>query len=142
MVNRFAPLLVAGSAAIVLLLGLLHVAYTFRGPKLLPRDRELQARMQQVSPVITRETTIWKVWVGVNASHGYGLILFGLVYGYLALAQGEVLFRSLFLLVLGLSLLIAYVSLTRTYFFSIPFWCLLVATLLFSLGLIVSRVRP
>ncbi len=29
--------------------------------------------MQQVSPVITRQTTMWKAWVGFNASHSYGL---------------------------------------------------------------------
>ena len=84
--NIVAPWLVAGSSAIVLVLGLMHLLYTFYGPKLLPRDRELQVRMQEVSPVITRQTTMWKAWVGFNASHSYGLILFGAVYGYLALA--------------------------------------------------------
>ena len=55
-----APWLVAASAAIILLLGLIHLLYTFHGPKLLPRDRELHVRMQEVSPVITRQTTMWK----------------------------------------------------------------------------------
>jgi hypothetical protein len=47
-----------------MLLGLMHLLYTLCSPKLLPRDRELQRRIQQVSPVITRQTTIWKPWVG------------------------------------------------------------------------------
>ena len=60
MLSRLAPLLIAASAAIILLLGLIHLLHTFYGPKLLPRDRDLKARMEEVSPVITRETTMWK----------------------------------------------------------------------------------
>lgn len=138
--NRLAPILVACSAGIVLLLGVLHLTYTFLGPKLLPRDRELKAHMEQVSPVITRETTIWKVWVGVNATHSCSLILFALVYGYLALAHGDFLFRSLFLLGVGLVLLVFYVFLARMYFFSVPFGLLLGATLLYGAALIVGRL--
>src|SRR5688572_12148125 len=83
--NAISSSLVAASAAIVLLLGLIHLLYTFHGPKLSPRDPELQRRMQEVSPVITRQTTMWKAWIGFNASHGYGAVLFGAVYGYLSL---------------------------------------------------------
>ena len=64
--------------------------------------------MQEVSPVITRETTMWKAWVGFNASHSYGLILFGAVYGYLAVAHGDFPFRSVFLLSVGLMLRFGY----------------------------------
>ena len=135
-VTSLAPLLVAASAAIVLLLGTLHLVYTFRGPKLLPRDRELRARMEQVSPVITREITMWKCWIGFNASHSLGLMLFGAVYSYLALARGEVLFGSVFLLAAGLSLLLGYVVLARKYFFSIPLAGSALATLLYGLALV------
>jgi hypothetical protein len=137
--NTIALSLVASSAAIVLLLGLIHLLHTFHGPKLLPRDPELKARMQQVSPVITRQTTMWKGWVGFNASHSYGLILFGAVYGYLALAHSDFLFQSVFLVSLGLILLFGYVFLARRYFFRIPLLGALLATFLYALGLIVSR---
>src|SRR5215475_4625391 len=99
------PSLVTASAAIILLLGVVHLRYTFLGGKLFPRDAALTARMKEVSPFLTRETTMWKAWVGFNASHSYGAILFGLVYGYLALAQSSLLFRSPFLLLVGLLLL-------------------------------------
>jgi hypothetical protein len=137
--NIVAPWLVAGSSAIVLVLGLMHLMYTFYGPKLLPRDPELQTRMQEVSPVITRQTTMWKAWVGFNASHSYGLILFGAVYGYLALAHSAFLFRSVFLLSLGLILLFGYVFLAKRYFFRIPLGAVLLATLLYALALIANR---
>ena len=129
--------LVTASAAIMLLLGLMHLLFTFYGPKLLPRDRELQLRMQEVSPVITRQTTMWKAWVGFNASHSYGLILFGAVYGYLALAHSEFLFRSVFLLSLGLLLLFGYVFLAKRYFFRIPLGGVLLASFFYTLALVV-----
>lgn len=137
--NTAAPWLLAACAAIVLLFGVLHLLHTFRGPKLLPRDRELQTRMQETSPVIARQTTMWKVWVGVNASHSYGLILFGAVYGYLAIAHGELLFRSTFLLSLGLLLLFGYVFVCKVYFFRTPFRGFVVATSLYVIALVLSR---
>lgn len=133
--NTFAASLVAASAAIILLLGLMHLLYTFYGTKLLPRDGELQARMQEISPVITRQTTMWKAWVGFNASHSFGLILFGAVYGYLALVHSGFLFQSAYLLSLGLMLLFGYAFLAKRYFFRIPFWGVLLATFLYALAL-------
>jgi hypothetical protein len=139
--NTIAPALVAASASIMLLLGLAHLLFTFHGPKLMPRERELQVRMQAVSPVITRQTTMWKAWVGFNASHSFGLILFGLVYGYLSLAQGPLLFQSVFLLALGLSLLIGYAVLAKRYFFRVPLRGVLAATLLYGIALAITSIR-
>lgn len=105
----------------MLSLGVLHFVYTFWGTKLTPRDPELQIRMSEVSPVITRETTMWKAWIGFNASHSMAAILFGLVFGYLALAHDQLLFRSPFLLVVGLGMLGGFVVLAKVYWFSAPF---------------------
>ena len=136
--DAVAALLIAGSAAIAVILGLLHLLYTFRGRMLMPREAELHARMQQVSPVITRETTMWKAWIGFNASHACGLVLFGAVYGYLAIAHAELLFHSDFLLALGLVALLAYAFLAGSYFFRVPLQAILVATLLYGLGLVLG----
>ena len=138
MLSPFAPLLIAGSAAIIMLLGLIHLLYTFYGPKLLPRDRDLKARMQEVSLVITRETTMWKAWVGFNASHSYGALLFGAVYGYLSLAHSAFLFQSAFLLSLGLLLLGGYAFLAKRYWFSVPFRAILLATVFYVIALIIN----
>jgi hypothetical protein len=102
------------------LLGVIHLAYTFQGPKLTPRDPALHISMSQISPVITKETTMWRCWVGFNASHSVGLILFGLVFGFLAFAHGELLFHSPFLLVVGIAVLCCFVVLCKLYFFSVP----------------------
>ena len=74
-----AKILMVLSATIILTLGVAHLVYTFWGAKLMPRDPALRISMSQVAPVITKETTMWRCWVGFNASHSMGLILFGLV---------------------------------------------------------------
>src|SRR5687768_17955654 len=101
-------MLFAGSAAVVFVLGAIHLWYTFRGNMLHPRDLELRARLEQAPLVLTRQTTMWKAWVGFNASHSFGALLFGAVYGYLAVVHRDFLFQSRFLLSLGLLVLVAY----------------------------------
>ena len=128
----------AASAAIILLLGFAHLLFTFYGPKLVPRDPELQIRMQEVSPVISRETSMWRAWVGFNASHSFGAILFGAIYGYLALIHSAFLFQSTFLLSIGLLLLVGYVILAKRYWFSAPFHGILLATILYVLALLTA----
>ncbi len=115
-----ARILMVLSASIVFTLGVVHLAYTFWGLNLTPRDPVLQISMSQISPVITKETTMWRCWVGLNASHSMGLIWFGLVFGFLALARRQFLLQSPFLLVVGLAILIGFVVLCKVYFFGVP----------------------
>jgi len=93
--------------------------------------------MREVSPVITRETTMWKGWVGFNASHSFGAILFGVIYGYLSIAHEEFLFRTPFLLFVGLLLLIGYVFLGKRYWFNVPYRGIALATVLYVAALII-----
>jgi hypothetical protein len=117
-----APIALMSASALVLsTLGVLHLVYTFRGPKLTPRDPALQARMAEVPLVISRQTTMWRAWVGFNASHSMGAILFGLVYGFLGNAYPEILFNSPFLLAVGLAMLGGLAVLGKVYWFRIPF---------------------
>jgi hypothetical protein len=111
---------------------------TPRWPKLTPRDPALEISMSQISPVITKETTMWQCWVGFNASHGMGLILFGLVFGYLALAHGQLLFQSPFLLVAGLAMRGGLAVLAKVYWFSTPFTgiCISLACYIASMALL------
>jgi hypothetical protein len=115
-----AKILMVLSASIVFTLGVVHLVYTFWGPNLTPRDPTLQISMSQIAPVVTNETTMWRCWVGFNASHSMGLILFGLVFGFLALAHGQLLVQSPFLLVVGLAMLSGFAVLCKIYFFSGP----------------------
>lgn len=64
---------------------------------------------------------MWRAWVGFNVSHSMGAILFGLVFGFLALAHGPLVFQSPFLLMVGLAMLGGFVVLGKVYWFSAPF---------------------
>ena len=94
--------------------------------------------MQQTHPVITRQTTMWRANHGFNITHSMGLILFGLVYGYLALVQTALLWQSAFCRAGAghagdLSLVVA-----RLCFFSVPVRGIALATLLYAAGVILS----
>lgn len=115
-----AQFLMAGSAAIIGMLGFVHMILTFRGPKLLPRDASLRLVMNTVSPVITTQTNYWRMWVGFNASHSMGAMLFGLIYAYLAVAHGELLFHSVFLQCIGFAMLAGFALLAKLYWFITP----------------------
>lgn len=127
------------SAGILFALGLLHLVYTFWGPKLTPRDPALRIRMTEVSPVITKETTMWRTWVGLNASHGMGAILFSLIYGFLAIVHSQLLFQSPFLLVVGLAMVGGFFALGKIYWFSIPFTAISISLACYVASIVMSR---
>ena len=129
-----AYILIASSAAVVGALGCVHLLYTYHGNKLDPRDPAVRQAMERTTPVITRQTTVWRATKGFNASHSLGIITFALVYGYLALRQSDLLGGSLFLLTLGMAVLLAYLALARRYFFSIPFRGVALACALYASG--------
>jgi hypothetical protein len=137
-VNPLPAVLIAASAAVIFVLGAIHLWYTFRGNKLHPRDPDLRAKLEQVSLVLTRQTTMWKAWVGFNASHSFGALLFGAVYGYLALMHRDFLFQSWFLLSLGLVALVAYAFLGKRYWFSVPFRGILVAAAFYVIAIVIA----
>ena len=134
-----ARILMVLSASIVFALGAIHLVYTFHGPELTPRDPALQVSMNQISPVITKETTMWRCWVGFNASHSMGLILFGLVFAYLALVHCQLLFQSPFLLIAGFAMLVGFLVLCKVYFFSAPLTGIGMALACYVASIVLSR---
>jgi len=63
---------------------------------------------------------MWRAGVGFHASHALGIIFFGLLYGYLALAERDFLIRSPFLVVPGALVLLGYVFLAKRFWFDRP----------------------
>jgi hypothetical protein len=127
-------LFMLASAGLVLSLGTIHLVYTLHGRKLVPRDLAVQQAMAATPLVLTSETSVWKAWVGFNLSHSMGAMLFGLVYGYLAMAHAELLLRSPFLLALGFAMLSGLWVLARLYWFSVPMLGVSLALGLFLAG--------
>jgi hypothetical protein len=82
---------------------------------------------------------MWRCWVGFNASHSMGLILFGLVFGFLALAHGQLLFQSPFRLVVGLAMLGGFVVLGKVYWFSVPLTGICISVVCYVASIALSR---
>ena len=135
-------LLVAASAAIILYLGSVHLAYTMFTQNFSPTDGQLEIAMKHTPMVISRQTTMWNASIGFHFSHSIALILFGLLYGYLVICRWEVLHRSCFLAILGLLFLSAYVVLARVFWFKAPFIGVSTATVLYFAGLVWALLRP
>lgn len=129
-------ILIAASALIVFILGTLHLVFTYRGRLFEPRDAALLDAMKAASPRVSRDTTIWRSGIGFHASHSLGAMLFGLVYAYFALEPTGFLFRSFFLMAVGMLALCAYLTLAKLYWFKVPLHGILLATCLYAAGMI------
>lgn len=130
-----APVFIIASATAVELLGGVHLLFTFSGNKFDPRDAPVAEALKVVSPVISRQTTMARAAKRFHASHSLDAMLFALVWGYLALAQWVVLQQSLFLLLLGMVVLLAYLALAQLYWFSVPLRGIALANILYATGL-------
>jgi hypothetical protein len=147
-------LLLLAGAAIFAVLGTLHLAYTFVGVRLQPRDPAAIAAMQATHPRITRETTVWRAWIGFNASHGpqgCGSAAGGRMPG--AASLGAMVFAAFVIGLAGWRMDVlradpafawlavvnsaAWLVLARRYWFRVPFVGLLLATACF----LVAAVR-
>lgn len=137
-----APYFIIASAAVLGLLGCVHLVFTFYGNKFDPRDEMVTEALRVVSPNISRQTTMARAAKGFHASHSLGAMQFALVWGYLALVQWTVLAQSTFLLALGMGVLLAYLALAQHYWFSVPQRGIALANVLYVTGLGFALVSP
>lgn len=129
-----AKLCLIASCLIVFVLGSMHAWLTFASEKFSPRDDELKARLQLVSPRISKQTTMWRAGLGFHVSHSLGAILFAAVYGYLAWFGWDFLMQAVFLRVLGLLYLLTMLSLAVKFWFRIPVIGLVLSSLMYVLS--------
>ncbi len=133
-------ILIAISAFIVLAMGTGHLFLTFFTDKMDPRDPALSARMKEVSPRLSRRSTVWNLHIGFNASHSYGPMIFGAIYAYLALIHPSFLLQSDFLLAFGVIVFAGYLFLAIRYWFWAPLTGLSIAAAFYAAGLAVAHL--
>jgi hypothetical protein len=109
----FGQILLIIGASIFGFLGVVHLALTFFSNKLEPFDGNVAQAMRQTNPVISRETTMWDAWVGFNASHSLGTIIFAAFYVPLAMFNLPVITHSLWFTVLPVVVGLAYLALAK-----------------------------
>lgn len=128
-------------AAIFLVLGILHLLYTFFTNKFNARNKEVTSAMKNTSPVLTKNTTMWKAWIGFNASHSAGAIFFGLINIVLVLQYLPVIQYSLSLHLLNDVTAIFYLWLGEKYWFKIPFTGILLSSICFITATVITFLR-
>ena len=112
-------LIVAG-ASVFGLLGTLHLVYTLFTDNFNARDPATTAAMKATHPVLTRRTSLWNAWVGFNASHSLGAMMFAAVYLVLALGHMPLLRQSPTLVWLAAAGSLSYLALAQRYWFRTP----------------------
>jgi hypothetical protein len=113
-------ILIVLGAAVFGLLGAMHLFYTFFTNKFDARDPTASAAMKATSPVLTRRTSLWNAWIGFNASHSLGALLFAAIYLILASEHMLVLRDSPALAWLPVAGSAAYLVVARRYWFRSP----------------------
>jgi hypothetical protein len=68
-----------------------------------------------------------------------GLILFGLIFGYLAVYHTKFLFGSAYLLAVGFAMLAGFLVLSKLYWFSVPFACVAISLLCYLTSIAAAR---
>lgn len=132
----FEQLLLVTGALIFTILGSIHLYYTYCTDKFTPTDKRTADFMKSCSPTISQQTSMWKAWVGFNASHSIGAMLVGGFYIPMAIQNMDVLRHSVWLSTLPLLVSACYLILAKKYWFNIPFLGISLSTLCFALAAI------
>lgn len=119
---------------IVGLLGLVHFIYVMSTYKFHAFDENVTQAMQQTSPVISKDTSMWKAWQGFNYSHSIGVLWIPLIYIPISLHHLHILQLSVWLTLLPALMALSYAILAKRYWFVIPFVGSLLALLCFIIA--------
>src|SRR5688572_15813990 len=125
-------------SSIFVIFGTIHLLYTFFTDKFSSRNVRLIEEMKSSHPILTDETTVWKAWVGFNASHSSGVIFIGAINFYLAFRYFEVLQAETFFFIFNILTVGFYLWLGNRYWFRIPFRGILVTLVCFIVSYILS----
>ncbi|MEO6759927.1 MAG: hypothetical protein ABIO24_10780 [Saprospiraceae bacterium] len=109
----------AGSSVIAVIAGM-HLYLTFFTDKFSSHNKKLVADMQSSSPILTKELTMWKAWIGFNASHSSGGIFIGVLNFYLAYQYFDTLQSDHFFFIFNIVTLSFYVWVAQKYWFKTP----------------------
>jgi hypothetical protein len=113
------------------ILGFVHLIYTFFTDKFNAYDPDVTEAMKRTSPNITKENTIWRAWIGFNASHSFGAILFAAIYIPLSFSHIEFIANNNWFAVFPSIVGFSYLLLAKHYWFKLPFFGILLSTICF-----------
>lgn len=126
--------------SIIGILGTIHLVYTFYTRKLHPKDNAAIDAMKTSNLVLTNQTTVWDAWIGFNASHSLGAIVFAATYIPLCISYFEVIEQSEWLSWLPVVVGTSYLVLAKRYWFHIPFIGILISCICFLAAAILNGI--
>lgn len=121
-------------SSIILFLGCAHMYFTFFTDKFSSKNKTVLDEMKNSSLILTKETTIWKAWIGFNASHGSGVIFIALINLYLVIFHFSLFESNHFLYIFNIVTIAFYLWLAKRYWFSAPFIGITITFLCFVLS--------
>lgn len=124
-------ILIIIGASIFGLLGCVHLIYRFFTNKFEARDKLVTQAMNSTSPVLTDQTTLWKAWIGFNASHSLGAMLVTAFYLPLAILHAPLIEESGWFSFLPILVGVFYLYLAYKYWFKIPLIGIAISSLCF-----------
>lgn len=125
---------------IITLLGLTHLYYTFFTNKFSSKNENMVAEMKSSYPILTKKTTMWKAWIGFNASHSSGAIFIGIINFYLTAKYFSILRSDHLFFVINILTIGYYIWLAKKYWFKIPLIGLSVSLVCFVLSYVLILV--
>ena len=123
---------------IILLLGSIHLYYTFFSNKFFSKNEGLISEMKNSCPILTKETSMWGAWIGFNASHSIGAMFIGIINFYLALEYFTTLQADHFFFIFNILTIGFYVWLAKRYWFKIPLIGLLISLMCYIISYILT----
>lgn len=121
---------------IIAIFGSIHLYYTFFTNKFSSTNEKVVEEMKTSFPILTKETTMWKAWIGFNASHSSGIIFIGIFNFYIAVQYFTVLQSDHFFFLFNILTISFYIWLAKKYWFKRP----LIGVLITLICYIVSYV--
>lgn len=131
----------AGSLLIATM-GLLHLRATLSGYKLYPRNEKLVDEMKKSALILTAKSTMWKAWVGFNASHSSGAIFIGIMNYYLAFRHADLLRSDYFFALFTILTLGFYVWVAKKYWFDVVLTGISTAWVCFIVAFVLMVISP
>lgn len=112
-------------------LGIIHLYYTFFSNKFSSRNEKALEEMKTSHPLISKETTLWKAWIGFNASHSSGAIFIGVMNIYVVSNFYATVENHMFFFLFNIATAGFYLWLARKYWFKVPFFGILLTLICF-----------
>ena len=124
-----AQILWISGSAIYIILGTLHLLYTFFTNKFDAKDKNTMELMKQTHPLLTKKLTMWNAWIGFNGSHSSGGIFLGGANIIMAIFYFEFLSAAWPLIILTDITSLFYVFHGVRYWFNVPLRGIVIATI-------------